>query len=445
MSLTLLEQPTSPAPTNTSTAASWLRDLQTSAAERLALCPVPGRTDEAWRFANLRHLERLEQFHPAAASHPGAEDDEYEPSDAALAAGRLLSQLSAIHIHFVNDRIDSPLKAAQLQLPQGVTCLPLKDALASHGDLVRQHFMREANRAGSERYALLHQAHLSGGLFLHLADGVEINEPIIIDHLIDGDNLAIYPHLLVVAGRNSKVTVVEGLRSSTANDTGFALGVCDLVAGAGSHLTYLQLQQLNGSSFAMQLNSGVAHRDAHVTTGFLNLGAKWVRQVSTTRLLEAGADSRMISASVGQDSQEIDQRTLQSHEAPHTTSDLLYKNVLDDKARSIFAGLIQVQEGAHHTDAYQKCRNLLLSDSAEANSMPGLEINADQVKCSHGATAGTIDAEQLFYLASRGLHTAAAEHLIALGFAVETLDPLANESLKQALTEEIDRALLHQA
>lgn len=414
--------------------ASWLRDLQTRAAEQLALCPPPARTDEAWRFANLRHLESLEQFNPAAvAASPTAAAEEVDP---------LLEPLDgAIRLRFVNDILVTPLREVNRALPEGATLLPLAEASVSHAELVQAHFMREAERAGSRRYALLHRAHLSSGLFLHLAAGVEVGQPILVDHLVDGDNLAIYPHLLVVAEPNSKVTVLEGLRSIGDDSAGFALGVCDLVAGPGSHVTHLQLQNLNEQSFAMQLNSGVAHRDAHVTTGFINLGSRWARQVSTTRLLEPGADSRMLSVNLGHAGREIDQRTLQSHEAEHTFSDLLYKNVLDDKARSIFAGLIQVHEGAHHTDAYQKCRNLLLSDTAEANSMPGLEINADQVKCSHGATAGAIDPEQLFYLASRGLHTAAAEHLIALGFAVEALDSLTDESLKQALAEEVDRTL----
>lgn len=431
MSSTLLEQPASP-PTTATPAALWLRDLQTKAAERLALAPVPGRTDEAWRFANLRRLEALEQFHPAGA-RPVADSVDFAPA--------LPTLTQALRLRFVNDRLATPLDEVAAHLPVGVICLPLEQAAVEHADLVREHFMREASRAGSERYALLHQAHLSSGLFLHVPDGVRIDQPLVIEHLIAGDQLAIYPHLLVIAGRDAGVTVVENLRSATVNAAGFALGVCDLVAHANSHVTHLQLQQLNQASFAMQLNSGVAHRDAHVTTGFLNLGAGWVRQVSTTRLVEPGADSRMLAVSVGRDQQEIDQRTLQSHEAPHTTSDLLYKNVLDDKARSIFAGLIQVQEGAHHTDAYQKCRNLLLSDTAEANSMPGLEINADQVKCSHGATAGAIDPEQLFYLASRGLRTAAAEHIIALGFAAETLDPLTDTDLREALVAEIDASL----
>ena len=430
---TLLEPTPSTAP-NATDATAWLHQLQTHAAEQLALCPPPARTDEAWRFAKLSHLERLEQFHPAIGTA--------ESATAADTAPLLESLADAIRLRFVNDALVTPVAELNQMLPDGVTCMPLTDALATHGELIQQHFMREANRGGSQRYALLHKAHLSGGLFLHLAADVELDQPILIDHLIDGDNLAIYPHLLVVAGRNSKVTVIEGLRSTGSEDSGLAVGVCDLVTEPGSHVTYLQLQQLNKASFAMQLNSGIATRDAHVTTGFLNLGSRWVRQVSTTRLLEPGADSRMLSVSLGRDEQEIDQRTLQSHEAPNTFSDLLYKNVLDDKARSIFAGLIQVRENAHQTDAYQKCRNLLLSDTAEANSMPGLEINADQVKCSHGATSGAIDPEQLFYLASRGLRTDAAEHLIALGFAVEALGSLTSDTLKQALTAEIDQALV---
>jgi Fe-S cluster assembly protein SufD len=145
----------------------------------------------------------------------------------------------------------------------------------------------------------------------------------------------------------------------------------------------------------------------------------------------------MLALSIAREEQEFDQRTLQDHLHPDTTSDLLYKNALYDKARTIFSGLIKVERGAHRTDAYQKVRNLLLSDDAEANSMPGLEILADDVRCTHGATSGQVEPEELFYLKSRGITDLAAKQLIVRGFLNEVVDRVQHPELTEYLHQEI--------
>ena len=141
-------------------------------------------------------------------------------------------------------------------------------------------------------------------------------------------------------------------------------------------------------------------------------------------MVETGADCRVVAANLSNGVQECDQRTLQSHEAEHTTSDLFFKNALYDRSRAIFSGLIEVHPGAHHTDSYQTCRNLLGSDEAEANAMPGLEIDADQVKCSHGSTSGAISDEEIFYLRARGIPADDARKIISLGFLNESIAKL---------------------
>jgi Fe-S cluster assembly protein SufD len=163
-----------------------------------------------------------------------------------------------------------------------------------------------------------------------------------------------------------------------------------------------------------------------------------VRTESVSHLRAPGGRSDMLAVTTASRDQEIDQRTFQIHEAPNTSSDLLYKNALDDQARTIFSGLIRVSPGAHKTDAYQKVRNLLLSDEAEANSMPGLEIEADDVRCTHGATSGQIEEEELFYLLSRGIRLKDAQRLIVHGFLDEVLERLGNGPLATKMS-----ALIH--
>ncbi|HYD84030.1 MAG TPA: SufD family Fe-S cluster assembly protein, partial [Opitutus sp.] len=165
----------------------------------------------------------------------------------------------------------------------------------------------------------------------------------------------------------------------------------------------------------------------------VHLGARQARHESLSQLQAPGGFSEMLAVTVAEDTQEFDQRTLQIHQAPNTKSDLLYKNTLRDKSRTIFSGLIVVDQDAQKTDAYQSNRNLMLSDDAEANSLPGLEIQANDVRCTHGATSSRIDPEQEFYLQSRGIGKAAADELLTFGFFEEVLSRLADESLHDAL------------
>jgi Fe-S cluster assembly protein SufD len=173
----------------------------------------------------------------------------------------------------------------------------------------------------------------------------------------------------------------------------------------------------------------------------MNFGGKYSRLESVSRMIGTGARSDMLAVSIATGDQEFDQRTLQDHLKPNTTSDLLYKNSLNDRARSIFSGLIKVERGAHGTDAYQKVRNLLLSDEAEANSLPGLEILADNVRCTHGATSGQVAPEELFYLKSRGIPENTAKGLVVRGFLNEVVNRLPDGKLTEYLHKQIDAHL----
>jgi len=181
------------------------------------------------------------------------------------------------------------------------------------------------------------------------------------------------------------------------------------------------------------MNSTVVRRDARAQSLNLHLGGHQARHESLSQLQAPGAFSEMLALTIASGEREFDQRTLQIHQAPNTKSDLLYKNVLQDKARTIFSGLIVVDQDAQKTDAYQSNRNLMLSDSAEANSLPGLEIQANDVRCTHGATTARIDPEELFYLQTRGIPEVKAHELLVFGFFEEVLNRLEDEDLHAAL------------
>jgi Fe-S cluster assembly protein SufD len=259
-----------------------------------------------------------------------------------------------------------------------------------------------------------------------------VPDPILVTHIAAGAGAAVFPHTLVIAEENSKVSVVDTFISEDAVPH-FACGANDLYAGHGAQLTYIGAQAWSRETLSFQFNSTVVRRDARVQSLNLHLGGRQARHESLSQLQAPGGFSEMLALTVADGTQEFDQRTLQIHQTPNTKSDLLYKNALRGQARTIFSGLIVVDPDAQKTDAYQSNRNLMLSEEAEASSLPGLEIQANDVRCTHGATSSRIDPEQEFYLQSRGIRKEAADELLTFGFFEEVLTRLANDELHDAL------------
>ena len=355
-----------------------------------------------------------------------------------LKYSRGLDEVAGRMIFAGDQLIERDVVSDQLK-KRGVIFQPLERALVEHADLFRKHFMSQPAVLGSAKFAALHKALVSNGTFLFVPRGVEIELPIEIFHWLRGENVSVFPHLLLVADELAKVTVIEHFRSCDQKAAGFACGVNDLIAGPGAKITYVCAQTWGENVRALQMNTTTVDHDASAMSLNLHLGGRYSRFESLSRLIGEGARSDLLAVSVAAGDQEFDARTLQDHVSPHTASDLLYKNALDDRARCTFGGLIRVEPHAHFTDAYQKVRNLLLSDDSEANSMPGLEILADNVRCTHGATSGQIDEDELFYLRSRGIPIPVAQRLIVTGFlneVIQRLDHPAIAAYLHALIEE---------
>ena len=398
----------------------WWLDRKCAAYEKFASLPMPAATDETWRFSNRSTLT-LDGFRLPA-------------SDAS--AAKLHSPIGikkAAKLVFANGRLDSREPLATELAQRGVIVDTLQHALTQHADLVREHLLAQPPKLGSAKFAALHEAFLIDGAFIHVPKGVEVERPIGVFSYAAGAGAAVFPHTLVVAGENSKVTVVDYFGSAADKSAHFAVGANDLYASHGSQLTYIGKQDWSLKTLSFQLNSTVVRRDARVQSLNLHLGARQARHESLSQLQAPGAFSEMLALTVAHDAQEFDQRTLQIHQAPNTKSDLLYKNALRDRAKTIFSGLIVVDPDAQKTDAYQSNRNLMLSDDCEASSLPGLEIQANDVRCTHGATTSRIDPEQEFYLQSRGIAKDAADELLTFGFFEDVLNRLASDQLHAAL------------
>jgi len=413
----------------------WFRDQQRAAWAEFEALPNPTRKDQAWRFSSVNLLD-LSPF-----KYGGTLTDEERA--AILEQSRGLDNVAG-RLIFAGDQLVRRDVLSEKLRQRGVIFQPLERAIVEHPELFRKYFMSQAAILGSAKFAALHQAMVSSGTFLYVPRGVEIELPIEIFHWLHGENAAVFPHLLLVTDELAKVTVIESFRSVDREVSGFACGVNDLIAGPGARVTYVCAQDWGSNVVALQMNSTIVDHDASAMSLNLHLGGKYSRFESLSRLIGEGGRSDLLAVSVASGTQEFDARTLQDHVSPHTASDLLYKNALDDRARSIFGGLIRVEPHAHFTDAYQKVRNLLLSDDSEANSMPGLEILADNVRCTHGATSGQIDKDELFYLRTRGISVSVAQRLIVTGFlneVIERLDqPAIADQLRQLIDEKFARA-----
>lgn len=416
----LLEQPVATSPLF----PQWFVQAQSDAWQQFQSLPAPKRGVEAWRFSTISHLDfsgyqlvdTPVNAEPWIARSQGVKD-------------------AAATLVFVNDQ----LVHTENHLPEGVICLSLADALRECPELVQPYFMRHPTTLGSAKYSALHAAHLSNGVFLHVPVGVVVEHPVQIFHWVNGENSAMLPHTLVVTGEGASVRVIETFQSTDETSASLTIAVNDLIAAKGSTLDYVVVQALNEHSKVISINASEVAKQATATTFLLSTGAAWARSESISRLIGEEARSNMLAVSVPTHDQEYDQRTFQHHISAGAYSDLLYKNSLYNEARTIFSGLIFVDEGAHRTDAYQTCRNLLMSDTCEANSMPGLEINADDVKCSHGSTSSQISDEEIFYLRARGIDAPTARQLIARGFSVEVISRLNHEATEEFVLGFLDR------
>jgi len=397
---------------------AWFQAEQSAALAEYEKLPVPVRKDEPWRFANLKALD-LSAFVDAA---PVASEGRLINASTGLketAAKLILGNNALLH-------------REASALPKGVILETLESAAANHAELFKKYFMAQPVELGSRKYAALHKARVAGGAFLYVPANTSVALPIELFQWVEGANASVFPHTLIVCGENSSVTVVDYFKSADKLPA-FACGVNDLHLERGAKLTYIAVQDWSRETTAFHLNSTIVDRDATCTALIANFGGAYIRGENLSRLVGESARSEMFSINPVEGTREIDQRTLQDHVAPHATSDLLYLNALDDKSRTIFAGLIKVQPGAKGTDAYQKVKNLILSDDADPNSMPGLEILNDEVRCSHGATNGPVSADELFYMAARGIPKDQARRLIVNGFFNNLLARLENETLLQHL------------
>jgi len=409
---------------------AWLRAQRAQAFEAFERLPLPTTKLEEWRYTDPAQLKWDQVGLASLDTGTSCVDRARRMLEGKLSAGRVI-QCGA---HLADISLPKELRS------QGVILMDLAAAAREHGQLIQSHLGR-ALPADTGKFAALNGAFWSAGVFLYVPRGVCIDAPIRIVRWVENGGLAYFPRTLLVAGEGSEVGLVEEFASPDLEAPAFCAGAVEVFASAGAHVRYVALQRWGRNMHHLSMQRTVAQRDAKLDSLVVNLGASVARVELHAALRGPGARSDMLGLYFAQGDEHFDHSTRQDHEVPHANSDLLYKGALDGRSRSIFRGLIKVFPKAQRTDAYQTNRNLILSRQAQATSLPNLEIEADDVRCSHAATVGQLDDEELFYIMSRGVSRHEAERLVVFGFFGEVLERLPIPTVVHELREAIERKL----
>ena len=324
---------------------------------------------------------------------------------------------------------------------QGVLFGDLAQLIREHPEVLRPHLMTRGVHPGTDRFSAWHAAFWTGGTVLYVPAGVEITTPLysLIGLAVDGG--ADCSHTLVVLQDGASATLLEETASADLDSGGLHVGAVELLLGHGASLRYVQLQNWNERTWHVAHQTGRGSSDAQLQWTVGGLGGRLAHIHQDVRLDGRGAHAEVNGLSFATGKQRMSYYTQQSHHAPDTTSDLLYRNVLRDRARIVWRGMIQVDAEAQKTDSYQRNDALLLSPNARIDAIPGLEIEADDVRCTHGATAGRVDAEQVFYLMCRGLSEYEAMHMIVHGFFQVVSDRIPVPLVRDTLESAVERKL----
>ncbi|HWL66553.1 MAG TPA: Fe-S cluster assembly protein SufD [Actinomycetota bacterium] len=377
----------------------WLAERRLSAFDIYEKLELPDPKGEEWRYVDVRKFD-FDRF-----SAPEAVEVDHPIPDEIAAAG--------------------------------VVFATLQTALKDHQDLLKEHFFTDVP-VDEHKFTALHGAFYNDAVFVYVPRGVEVEIPIQVVRTV-GPGASTFPHTSIVVDENASLTFVDRFTCGRLDAAALSGSVVEVDARRGASVNYISLQGWSRDVHHFQTQRFTGHRDTTVRSLAVNLGSSFARTQVECVLKGEGSFSEMLGLYFAEADQHFAQRTLQSHNAPHTTSDLLYKGALKERSRSEYSGLIKVLKDAQGTDAYQANRNLVLSHDALARSIPQLEIEANEVRCTHGATVSPVEEEHLFYLMSRGIDRMTAQKLIVFGFFTDVLDRIRVPEVRAQLSAAIAR------
>ncbi|HYU39852.1 MAG TPA: Fe-S cluster assembly protein SufD [Acidimicrobiia bacterium] len=413
----------------------WLVERRLAAAEQIDGIVWPTPADEIWRYSRVDEFD-LDRYHPPSADELGEPGPETAPGGGPVAAeaGERAGLVVVRNGRVVHHELDDTVAAKGVQVCGLATC--------DEADIAA--VLGACSQASPDAFTMLHDAFLAGGAFVRVPAGVVVEKPIIVLHWSEGEGLATFPHTLVVADESAEVTVLDRFGSPHIPGAGhFVDAVIELLVGDNARVRYLSVQEHGPQTWQVALQRAHVGRDASLHSAAVALGGDYARLRSESLLDGDSGESDLTAVYFGDRSQMLDFRTLQDQDAPNTRSDLLFKGAVEDHAHSVYSGLIRLRPAARKAVASQTNRNLVLTEGAGAESIPNLEIESNDVKCSHASAVGPIDEDQLYYLESRGVPPEDAERLIVLGFFDDVLErlplPTLVRALRRTVIEKIER------
>jgi Fe-S cluster assembly protein SufD len=375
--------------------------------ERYRALPLPSTTDEPWRFTDLRG------FDPDAFSVNGAQQ---------IAAPETMLDLDVAGLAVVGEG------GIEIErVPEGVRFEPLTD-----------HELLGSLVGADEKFAAHNAALWEHGLLVVVPRRVVLEQPLYVRVANAREGGALFWRLLVIAEPESRFSVVEEYASASSDLSGYSNAVSELFVGQGAKVEYVSLQNLSPETWHFASHRARVERDAELDWVAGGFGSKKGKTRIQNDLAGEGATSRVTGAYFADGEQHLDYDTFQEHAAPNTTSDFAFKGALRDRATAVWRGMIKVEKDAQKTNAYQENRNLILSEQAHADSIPGLEIEANDVRCTHGATISPVNRDELFYAMARGISRGEAERLIVRGFFTDVLNRIEMEPVRDAVTDALE-------
>jgi Fe-S cluster assembly protein SufD len=406
---------------------AWMREFRLKAWEVYQAMPVPTTQDEAWRRTDLRRL-KLDEIGP---SLNGNSSGDVAPAY----LGEQLTHDKTGGILLQVDGITTRYELGDELSNQGVIFCVMNTAVRDHGDLVRQYFLSEAVQVEEGKFAALHGAFWRGGTFLYIPRGIKAAAPL--HSALWSDSGKTYTHTLVVLEQGAEALLIDEYASETTQLPAFHNGVVELIVGDEATLTYVSLQDFGTNLWQINHERARVGRDAKLDWVISVMGTRLTKAFQTVELDGRGSWARMSGLFLGNKRQHFDLDTQQNHNAPDSVSDLLYKGALKDKARSVWQGMIKALPQAQRIDGYQANRNLLLAKTARADSIPGLEIEADDVRCTHASTIGQLDQLEIFYLMSRGIPRKTAVEMVVEGFFAPVMERIPVDGVKDRIASRI--------
>jgi Fe-S cluster assembly protein SufD len=410
----------------------WVLQQRLAAWDTYERLPMPTRQDEEWRRTDLRRL-KLDRFQPYVAGNGRV--DTLIAADGASTSSQMQFGEREHRAGIVVSR-DSSTSYVELDAAvaaQGVIFTDLDTAVREHPELVQQYFMTEAVPVEFGKFEALHAAMWQTGTFLYVPKGVSVELPFRSFAISETPGTALFTHSLVIVEEGAEAFFVDAFQSETFEEAAFTSSVVETILRDDAKLRYVQVQDWGRHIWNFMTERNVLGKDAELKSLQVTLGSKFSKNSIGSHLRGENALAEMLGIYFGDGDQFFDHHTWQLHESPYATSDLEFKGALKETARSVYSGLIKVEEGAQRTDAYQQNRNLVLSRTARADSIPNLEIGANDVRCTHGATVSQVEDEHMFYLQARGIPRAEAQKLIVEGFFRPVIDRIPVEEIQDFL------------